>query len=262
MDKILISHIGLTLKDIRALHNLFQLSTTWLGNFDLVSEPNSPKGEILLVNTDEPRSRKSWEMLSRLKDFERVISIGTEKANVIPGSVHLRRPLVSRRVSDSLKAATALRQEAEGHTFRILVVDDSLPVRTFMQQKLHDMLGDRLGVDMADCGEAALQLVAAHSYHLVFMDVVMPGMDGYKACRSIKTLSQSNSKVVMLTSKSSAINRVKAKMSGCDGYITKPPEDKALNEALRQHLPMERVTSTPAATQDLSEVNGLQLQWR
>lgn len=256
MDKILISHIGLTLKDIRAIRNLFHLSTTWLGNFDLAPESNTPQGQILLVNTDAPRAQKQWELLSRFKHFESVISIGSHFEFSVPGSVLLQRPLVSRRVAEALKEVTACHQpqEAEAqHRCNILVVDDSLPVRTFMKQKLHDFLGSEVGVDIADSGEMALSMVDQANYTLAFMDVVMPGIDGYKACRAIK--SKADIQIVMLTSKSSTLNRVKAKMSGCDGYITKPPSDEELQQAIKQHLNMEsEVISSPHPN--------LNTQWR
>jgi len=239
MDKILISHIGLTLKDIRVIRNLFHLSTTWLGNFDLVPEANTPQGQILLVNTDIPKSRTQWELLSRFKRFESIISLGSSVELSIPDSFQLQRPLVSRRLAEALKAVTSYQhQETEdNHQFNILVVDDSLPVRTFMKQKLHDLLGNSAGVDVAESGESAIPMISNAHYDLVFMDVVMPGMDGYKTCRTIK--SKTKTQVVMLTSKSSTLNRVKAKMSGCDGYITKPPQDNELQNALKKHLKIE-----------------------
>ena len=258
MDKILISHIGLTLKDIRAIRNLFHLNSTWLGNFDLVPESNTPLGQILLVNTDAPRSQKQWQLLSRFKHFESVISLGTLFEFYIPGSVKLQRPLVSRRVAEALKEVTAYRHKEveDNHRFNILVVDDSLPVRTFMKQKLHDLLGDNAGIDVAENGETAISMVGQAHYDLVFMDVVMPGIDGYKACRTIK--SKTKTQVVMLTSKSSTLNRVKAKMSGCDGYITKPPKDGELQHSIKKHLNMgSEVVSSNYTSEIYSPSNAL-----
>jgi len=76
----------------------------------------------------------------------------------------------------------------------------------------------------------------------VFMDVMMEGMDGYKACRQLKSMR--DTPVVMLTSKSSTLNRVKAHMSGCDGFITKPPEDGELTQAVNKHLIKKQRSAT------------------
>jgi CheY-like chemotaxis protein len=80
----------------------------------------------------------------------------------------------------------------------------------------------------------------------VFLDVLMPDIDGYQVCRQIKARQQALP-VVMLTSKGSTLNKVKAKMSGSNGYITKPPTDLALLQELGRFLPTSLIPihSTP-----------------
>ncbi|ABC32477.1 Response regulator consisting of a CheY-like receiver domain and a winged-helix DNA-binding domain [Hahella chejuensis KCTC 2396] len=235
MDKIIISHVGLMEKDLVLLRNLSHLDETWFGNFQLASEPGTMEGQILLVDVDKPESRSLWQRMKAATHFEKTIVISRSKQPVDDGAIHLTRPLIFRRLREALQQATQSdQQEAKTHVKNILVVDDNLPVRTFMKQKLHEILDFEAGVDVAESGEEALLKVRDCRYDLVFMDVMMPGMDGYQACRSIK--QQVKTKVVMLTSKSSTLNRVKAKMSGCDGYITKPPEDRELAEVVRRYL--------------------------
>ena len=72
------------------------------------------------------------------------------------------------------------------------------------------------------------------SYDLVFLDVVMPGLDGYSACKKIKSMQSGH--VVMLTSKKSPFDKVKGALSGADAYITKPPRDERLKEILETAL--------------------------
>ena len=115
-----------------------------------------------------------------------------------------------------------------------------------MKQKLHEMLEIDAGVDVAESGEEAVLKIAKNKYDLVFMDVMMTGMDGYQACRQIKSMV--STKVIMLTSKSSTINRVKAKISGCDGYLTKPPKDQELAQVVRRYLMSKRVEPAPLLT--------------
>jgi two-component system cell cycle response regulator len=120
-----------------------------------------------------------------------------------------------------------------------LVVDDSLTVREQMRMAL-----ERLGIacDQADSAEAAMQLLQHNSYSLAFLDVVMPGTDGYELCRKIKQNSYTRlMPVLMLTSRSSPFDRARGALSGCDSYLTKPitwdtfsqSVDKALMKSFR-----------------------------
>lgn len=120
-----------------------------------------------------------------------------------------------------------------------LVVDDSLTVREQMRMAL-----ERIGIacDQADSAEAAMQLLQHNSYNLAFLDVVMPGTDGYELCRKIKQNSYTRlMPVLMLTSRSSPFDRARGALSGCDSYLTKPitwdtfskSVDKALMKSFR-----------------------------
>jgi two-component system cell cycle response regulator len=120
-----------------------------------------------------------------------------------------------------------------------LVVDDSLTVREQMRQALQ-----RLGIacDQADSAEAAMRLLEHHGYNLAFLDVVMPGTDGYELCRKIKHNTYLRlMPVLMLTSRSSPFDRARGALSGCDSYLIKPitwdtfsqAVDKALMKSFR-----------------------------
>lgn len=118
--------------------------------------------------------------------------------------------------------------------YRALVVDDSLAVRRQIGLAL-DAAAVR--ADYADSGEAALELLANGPYDIVFLDVVMPGMDGYAVCRTIKrNRTTRHLPVVMLTGKSSPFDKVKGKLSGCDTYLTKPVARKAFEDTLKAYL--------------------------
>ena len=116
---------------------------------------------------------------------------------------------------------------------RILVVDDSDVAQRFMVNCLA-----RYGFDVqrAVTGEEALQCVAAESYAFVFMDVNMPGIDGYQACKLIKKrpypAGRSAPVVVMLTSRGGMLDKVRGTLSYCDAYLTKPLQLEALTKIL------------------------------
>jgi len=103
---------------------------------------------------------------------------------------------------------------------RALVVDDSLAVRK--QIEIEFGLLDT-EVDCVDSAEAALDASAKTAYDIIFMDVVMPGMDGYAACKRIKRSPlNKNTPIVLLTSRSSSFDKIKGTLAGCDTYLVKP----------------------------------------
>ena len=115
-----------------------------------------------------------------------------------------------------------------------LVVDDNATVREFMRSKLAPF---QINVDFAESGEEAIGMTAKRSYTCVFLDVVMPGMDGYQVCKLIKQRKQVNkTAVVMLTSKGSPFDRIRGTMAGCNAYLTKPVNEDKLLETIAKYL--------------------------
>lgn len=101
-----------------------------------------------------------------------------------------------------------------------LVVDDSLTVRRQMQIEFQ-LRNDEL--DVASSAEDAIALVQAKKFDIIFLDVVMPGMDGYAACKKIKkSRLNAGTPVVLLTSRSSSFDKIKGALAGCDAYLIKP----------------------------------------
>lgn len=116
----------------------------------------------------------------------------------------------------------------------VMVVDDNLAVREFMRTRLQPF---RLNVDYATSGEEAIGLTAKRHYACVFLDVVMPGIDGYQVCKMVKTRKSAKpTAVVLLTSKGSPFDRIKGKMAGCDAYLTKPVDEEKLLEVIARFL--------------------------
>lgn len=117
----------------------------------------------------------------------------------------------------------------------VLVVDDNLTVREFMRSKLAPF---NFNVDYAESGEQAVGLTGHRRYTCVFLDVVMPGIDGYQVCKLIKSKkAQGKTHVVMLTSKGSPFDKIRGAMAGCDAYLTKPVDEEKLLETIVRFLP-------------------------
>ncbi len=124
---------------------------------------------------------------------------------------------------------------AQAEPDNVMVVDDSPAVREFMRSRLEPFA---FRVDYAGSGEEAIGLTAGKQYTCIFLDVVMPGIDGYQVCKMIKARKSIRpTAVVMLTSKSSPFDKIRGTMAGCDAYLTKPVDEEKLLEVISKFLP-------------------------
>ena len=123
----------------------------------------------------------------------------------------------------------------KGQAESVLVVDDNVTVREFMKSKLAPF---NFNVDYAESGEEAIGLTGQKYYSCIFLDVIMPGIDGYQVCKLIKSKRAiPKTTVVMLTSKDSPFDKIRGSMSGCDAYLTKPVDEEKLLETIAKFLP-------------------------
>lgn len=141
----------------------------------------------------------------------------------------------TQNLSESFLEEIANSKSKENQTIKAMVVDDSQPVRKQLEIQLK-MLG--VSVELAENGEQAIELSKGNEYDIIFLDVVMPGIDGYKVCKHLKQNNRSKSTpVIMLTGKSSPFDKVKGTLSGCDTYLTKPLEHEEFQNIARKYLP-------------------------
>jgi two-component system cell cycle response regulator len=128
-------------------------------------------------------------------------------------------------------------------TDTVLVVDDSATVRAFMRAKLAPFHFD---VDYAENGETAIDMAQAKTYTCIFLDIMMPGIDGYQVCKSIKGSARTkDTAVVMLSGKSSTFDKIRGSWAGCDAYLAKPVGEDELLTTIARFLPSARkVTET------------------
>ena len=104
----------------------------------------------------------------------------------------------------------------------ILVVDDEPDIALALKDRL-EMEGYQI-ITAAD-GMEALEKLAETEPALILMDVMMPRMNGFQACRKIKSTTEwSKIPVILLTAKSQESDRYWGKESGCDDYVMKPFE--------------------------------------
>lgn len=128
------------------------------------------------------------------------------------------------------------------HGLRILLVDDD-EMNRFFGSRLLESLG--VTVTLADSGEQALQYLQTQSFDLIFMDVSMPGMDGYTATRRIRANPRlCNLPIIALTAHAIAGEQERCLAAGMNAYLTKPFQREALSLILQNNLPAETVVSS------------------
>jgi two-component system alkaline phosphatase synthesis response regulator PhoP len=106
---------------------------------------------------------------------------------------------------------------------KILIADDEVHIRLLLEQTLEDF--ENLGVEilMADNGKSALELIKRETPDLVFLDVMMPYVDGYEVCDTVKRkLKLENIFIAMLTAKGQEFDKKRGIQAGADEYFTKP----------------------------------------
>ena len=76
------------------------------------------------------------------------------------------------------------------------------------------------------------------NYTCIFLDILMPGIDGYQVCKRVKSNEATkNTAVVMLSSKSSAFDKFRGSWAGCDAYLSKPVSENELLATIARFLP-------------------------
>lgn len=117
---------------------------------------------------------------------------------------------------------------------KVMVIDDSNTIRRsaeiFLAQAGYQVL-------LAEDGFDALSKIADHHPDLIFVDIMMPRLDGYQTCSLIKKNPRfSSTPVIMLSSKDGLFDRARGRMVGSDEYLTKPFTKDSLLKAVAAHM--------------------------
>ena len=116
---------------------------------------------------------------------------------------------------------------------KVLVIDDSNTIRRsaemFLRQAGYEVI-------LAEDGFDALAKISDHEPQVIFVDIMMPRLDGYQTCALIKqNPTLKSTPVIMLSSKDGVFDRARGRLAGSDRYLTKPFTKEALLEAVKQH---------------------------
>ena len=143
-------------------------------------------------------------------------------------------PLEKQRESLAQSAsALQVTTAANWQHLRVLVVDDSATIRRSAETMLAK---EGCEVITAENGFEALSKITRHKPDLIFVDIMMPRLDGYQTCAIIKNNAEfRDTPVVMLTSKDGLFDMARGRVVGSDQYLTKPFTREELLGAVKQH---------------------------
>ena len=243
-----IGTIGFPADQQQKLSRILELSRNQ--RYELVAfDPQMPP-DLLLLFGEQAVADPALEQLSD-GYRSRMIQVSKE-APAESGLGHIRYPLVSSRVirtldemtseneeqCDDLQAAAAAAEERfskyaavaidlpqpvpQQDNYRVLVVDDNSAMQQALTLEL-EKLPAVVELAYADNGEQALDKVSGEPFDFIFLDVMMPGIDGFETCTRMRELpALKKTPIIMLTSKTSPLDEVKGIMAGCSTYLTKP----------------------------------------
>ncbi len=253
------SHLKLLVKGFqvfeqRIIETTVRLSEARSPRLSLHPDATPLDVDIVIIDGSDPESMRWAKENSQLLAQRTVVWIDAKSPSSNPLHVDMARPIlwvnlpiVLSRILDE----QALEQSAEQvsnvsremekisraspslNGAKVLVVDDSKPVRDYLANILAD---NGYAVFSAETGEEAIEKAKEQFFDCVLMDVLMPGIDGYKACREIRRIKQYEKSipVVMLTSRTSPFDKIRGKFAGCDAYLTKPVKIKTLLSVVKK----------------------------
>ena len=118
--------------------------------------------------------------------------------------------------------------------FKVMVIDDSKTIRRTAESLLK-----KAGCEVitATDGFEALSLVTDNRPDLIFVDIMMPRLDGYQTCALIKNnKAYKDIPVIMLSSKDGLFDRARGRLVGSEQYLTKPFTRDELLDVIRKHV--------------------------
>jgi twitching motility two-component system response regulator PilG len=124
---------------------------------------------------------------------------------------------------------------------KVLVIDDSNTIRRSAELFLRQA---GFEVVLAEDGFDALAKISDHQPRVIFVDIMMPRLDGYQTCALIKrNPALKSTPVIMLSSKDGVFDRARGRLAGSDRYLTKPFTREALVDVVNEYASAPHPTS-------------------
>lgn len=138
---------------------------------------------------------------------------------------------------------------------KILIVEDEIAIVELERDYL-ELSGFEVAV--ASDGLAGLQKALTEDYDLIILDLMLPGVDGFEICRSVR--EKKNTPIIMVSAKKDDIDKIRGLGLGADDYMTKPFSPSELVARVKAHLARyERLVGSAAEVNKVIEIRGLKI---
>ena len=122
-------------------------------------------------------------------------------------------------------------------TKKILIVDDEPHLRFLLEQTLEDFEDYSVRIESVENGQLALDSISEEKPDLMFLDVMMPLVNGFDVCTRVKSNpNTADIYIVLLTAKGQEMDRIKGQEVGADLYLTKPFDPDEIVEITSEQL--------------------------
>ena len=138
---------------------------------------------------------------------------------------------------------------------KILIVEDEEAIADLEQDYL-ELSG--FEVEIASDGTSGLKKALEEEFHLVILDLMLPGVDGFEICRQIREVK--NIPIIMVSAKKDDIDKIRGLGLGADDYMTKPFSPSELVARVKAHLNRyERLVSSNVKENSIIEIRGIKI---
>ena len=138
---------------------------------------------------------------------------------------------------------------------KILIVEDEEAIADLEKDYL-ELSG--FEVEVAVDGEIGLKKAMEEDYNLIILDLMLPGVDGFEICRTVR--DEKNTPIIMVSAKKDDIDKIRGLGLGADDYMTKPFSPSELVARVKAHLARyERLIGSTAEENKIIEIRGLKI---
>jgi len=138
---------------------------------------------------------------------------------------------------------------------RILIIEDEIEIADLEKDYL-ELSG--FEVNIAHDGSRGLAMALTEEYNLVILDLMLPGMDGFEVCKTIR--EKKNIPIIMVSAKKDDIDKIRGLGLGADDYMTKPFSPSELVARVKAHMARyDRLVGSQTKANDIIEIRGIRI---
>ena len=138
---------------------------------------------------------------------------------------------------------------------KILIIEDEIEIADLEKDYL-ELSG--FDVSIANDGRKGLAMALTEDYDLIILDLMLPGMDGFEVCKTIR--EKKNIPIIMVSAKKDDIDKIRGLGLGADDYMTKPFSPSELVARVKAHMARyDRLVGSQAKVNDIIEIRGIRI---